>query len=119
MNADLFVGRWVMIIYDEPSPPWQDGVPLGSAFEIIKNAFGDYWFLPGPDLKAPMNQAKQLAISAENHGGFDVGKHLSGSLKGDFGGQVGKLFFSLNLIGPQRRIISLSQSHGGSHGVDT
>jgi len=117
MDADRFIGRWTMIIYDKPTP-WQHGVPLGSSFEIIKNAFGDYWYLPSPELKAPMNQAKQLAISSENHGGFDVGKHMNGSLCADFGGKVGKLFFALNLIGPQRRIISLSQSHGGSHGVD-
>jgi len=117
MNADLFVGRWTMIIYDKPTP-WQHGVPLGSSFEIVKNAFGDYWYLPSPELKAPMNQAKLLAISTEDHGGFDVGKHLDGSLHADFGGKVGEVFFALNLLGQQRRIISLSQSHGGSHGVD-
>jgi hypothetical protein len=118
MDADLFIGRWVMIIYDKPTP-WQDGIPLGSAFEIFKTAFGDYWFLPSPELKAPMNQASQLEITAENHGGFDVGKLLDGSLKADFGGKVGALYFALNRIGANRRIISLSQSHGGSHAVDS
>jgi hypothetical protein len=118
MDADLFVGRWVMIIYDKPTP-WQAGMPLGSAFEIFKTAFDEYWFLPSPELKAPMNQAKQLEISTENHGGFDVGTHVDGSLKADFGGKVGALYFALNRIGPSRRIISLSQSHGGSHGVDS
>jgi len=118
MDADLFVGRWVMIIYDKPTP-WKEGIPLGSAFEIFKTAFGDYWFLPSPELKAPMNQAKQLEITSEIHGGFDVGAPVDGSLKADFGGKVGALYFALNRIGPSRRIISLSQSHGGSHAVDS
>ena len=118
MNADLFVGRWVMIIYDEPSPPWQAGIPLGGSFEIVKNAFDEYWYLPSPELKAPMNQARKLAISPNKRGGFDVGKSLDGSLNADFGGKVGLLSFTLNLIAQHRRIISLSQSHGGSHGVD-
>lgn len=118
MDADLFVGRWTMIIYDKPTP-WQQGIPLGSSFEIFKNAFGDYWYLPSPTLKAPMNQAKQLAITSEIHGGFEVGTPMDGSLRGDFGGKVGALYFSLNRIGPDRRVISLSQSHGGAHGIDS
>lgn len=118
MDADLFIGRWMMIIYDKPTP-WQQGLPLGSSFEIVKTAFGEYWFLPSPELKAPMNQAKPLAVTTEMHGGFDVGTQLDGSLKGDFGGKVGGLYFSLNRVGPSRRVISLSQSHGGAHGIDS
>jgi hypothetical protein len=122
MDADLFVARWTMIIYDEPQvgapQPWKDGLPLGSSFEISKDTFGSYWYLPSPELKAPMDQPKKLATSKEKHGEFDVGTLVDGTLYADFGGKVGKLFFALNLIGPRRRIISLSQSHGGAHGVD-
>ncbi|HEY5558460.1 MAG TPA: hypothetical protein VIK49_01910 [Steroidobacteraceae bacterium] len=122
MDADRFVARWIMIIYDEPRhgapQPWKEGLPLGSSFEIFKDAFGSYWYLPSPELKAPMNQPKKLSISAEKHGEFDVGKLLDGTLFADFGGKVGVLYFSLNLVGGKRRVISLSQSHGGAHGVD-
>ena len=123
MDADRFVARWTMIIYDKPHQgppqPWKEGLPLGSSFEISKDAFGSYWYLPSPDLKAPMNQPKKLAISMEKHGEFDVGKLMDGTLYADFGGKVGVLYFALNLIGQNRRIISLSQSHGGAHGVDS
>ena len=123
MDADLFVAKWTMIIYDEPHDgkpqPWKDGLPLGGSFEISRDAFGSYWYLPSPDLKEPMNQARKLAISNEKHGEFDVGKLVDGTLFADFGGKVGTLYFALNVIGKQRRIISLSQSHGGAHGVDT
>lgn len=121
MDADQFVARWVMIIYDDhdPPPPWQEGIPLGASFEISKDSFGSYWYLPSPDLKAPMDQSRKLSFSKEKHGEFDVGKLLPGTLYADFGGRVGKLFFAINLIEDRRRIISLSQSHGGSHGVDT
>lgn len=123
MNSEHFVGRWVMIIYDEPGhgrqpPPWQEGVPLGTAFEISKDAFGSYWYLPSPELKAPMDQPRKLQTSDEKHGAFDVGELLPGTLYADFGGKVGKLYFSINLINKSRRIISLSKSHGGSHGTD-
>jgi hypothetical protein len=122
MDADRFVARWIMIIYDEPSngppQPWKDGLPLGSSFEIFKDAFGSYWYLPSPEVKAPMNQPKKLAMSTEKHGEFDVGKLLDGTLYADFGGKVGVLYFAINLVGGKRRVISLSQSHGGAHGVD-
>ena len=122
MDANQFVARWVMIIYDEPKhgkpQPWKDGLPLGGSFEITKDAFGSYWYLPSPQLKAPMNQPCKLAESNEKHGEFDVGELLPGTLYADFGGSVGKLYFAINLINAKRRVISLSQSHGGAHGVD-
>ncbi len=122
MDADLFVAKWTMIIYDEPHDgkpqPWKDGIPLGSSFEISKDVFGSYWYLPSPELKAPMNQSRKLGISKDPHGSFDVGKLIAGTLFADFGEKVGVLFFALNVIDNKRRIISLSQSHGGSHGVD-
>lgn len=122
MNADQFVARWVMIIYDEHGAgkpqPWKQGLPLGASFEISKDAFGSYWYLPSPELKTPMDQPRKLHPSDEKHGGFDVGELLPGTLYADFGGSVGRLFFSINLINRSRRIISLSQSHGGSHGTD-
>ncbi|HEU0224768.1 MAG TPA: hypothetical protein VFR29_04995 [Steroidobacteraceae bacterium] len=122
MDADQFVARWVMIIYDElghgKPQPWKDGLPLGASFEISKDAFGSYWYLPSPELKAPMDQPCKLHPSDEKHGEFDVGELLPGSLYADFGGRVGRLFFSINLINRSRRVISLSQSHGGSHGTD-
>jgi hypothetical protein len=122
MDADQFVAQWVMIIHDETEggkpPPWKEGLPLGSSFEISKDAFGSYWYLPSPQLKTPMDQPCKLTKSAEEHGSFDVGVLLPGTLCGDFGGKVGKLFFAINLIDGTRRIISLSQSHGGLHGVD-
>lgn len=123
MDADLFVAKWTMIIYDEPHvgppQPWKDGIPLGSSYEISKDSFGSYWYLPSPELKAPMDQPKKLAISKEKHGEFDVGRLVDGTLFADFGGNVGVLFFALNVIGEKRRIMSLSQSHGGSHSVDS
>ncbi len=120
MDADQFVAQWVMIIYDEaPKPqPWKDGLPLGGSFQISKDVYGSYWYLPSPLLKAPMNQPCKLSKSNEKHGEFDVGVLLPGTLYGDFGGKVGKLFFAINLIEGKRRIISLSQSHGGSHALD-
>ncbi len=122
MDADVFVAKWTMIIYDEPHDgkpqPWKEGMPLGSSFEISKDTFGSYWYLPSPELKTPMNQPRKLAISKEKHGEFDVGKLVDGTMYSDFGGKVGVLFFAINVIGEKRRIISLSQSHGGAHGVD-
>jgi len=122
MDAELFVAKWTMIIYDEPNDgkpqPWKNAIPLGSSFEISKDAFGSFWYLPSPELKAPMDQPKKLSISKEKHGEFDVGRLLDFTMCADFGGKVGMLYFALNVIGRQRRIISLSQSHGGSHGVD-
>lgn len=122
MDADRFVASWVMIIYDKTESgkpqPWKEGVPLGSSFEIAKDAFGTYWYLPSPQLKSPMDQPRKLAKSNEKHGEFDVGELLPGTLYADFGGSVGKLYFSINLINGTRRVISLSQSHGGSHGID-
>ncbi|MFZ2509164.1 MAG: hypothetical protein WAW79_11915 [Steroidobacteraceae bacterium] len=122
MDADLFVAKWTMIIYDKPNQgppqPWKDGIPLGSSFEISKDQFGGYWYLPSPELKAPMNQPRRLGISKEKHGEFDVGTLIDDTMFADFGGKVGVLFFALNVIDNKRRIISLSQSHGGSHGVD-
>ena len=123
MNADQFVGEWVMIIYDEPHDgkpqPWKQGLPLGASFEIAKDSFGGYWYLPSPPLKAPMDQPRKLMESQEKHGEFDVGELLPGTLYADFGGNVGRLYFAINLIRGKRRIISLSKSHGGSHGVDS
>ncbi len=120
MDADQFVARWVMIIYDEhESPqPWKEAIPLGASFEISKDSFGTYWYLPSPELKAPMDQPKKLSFSKDKHGEFDVGKLLPGTLWADFAGKVGKLYFAINQIEKKRRIISLSQSHGGAHGVD-
>lgn len=122
MDADRFVSRWTMIIYDEPDhgppQPWREGIPLGASFEIAKDSFGGYWYLPSPALKAPMNQPQKLTESDEKHGEFDVGVLLPGTLYADFGGKVGRVWFSINLINSERRIISLSQTHGGSHGVD-
>jgi hypothetical protein len=123
MDANQFVARWVMIVYDEPKngkpQPWKEGLPLGASFEIAKDAFGSYWYLPSPQLKTPMDQPRKLAESNEKHGEFDVGELLPGTLFTDFGGSVGKLYFSINLIVGKRRIISLSQSHGGAHGVES
>lgn len=122
MDADKFVAQWVMIIYDEPKhgkpQPWKDGLPLGGSFEITKDAFGNYWYLPSPQLKSPMDQPRKLTKSDEKHGEFDVGELLPGTLYADFGGSVGRLFFAINVIKGTRRIMSLSQSHGGSHVVD-
>ncbi|MEX0735071.1 MAG: hypothetical protein WDZ66_08605 [Steroidobacteraceae bacterium] len=120
MDADQFVAQWVMIIYDkaEKPQPWKEGLPLGGSFEITKDAFGIYWYLPSPQLKAPMDEPRKLTKSDEEHGYFDVGELLPGTLYGDFGGKVGRLFFAINLIVGKTRIISLSQSHGGAHGVE-
>jgi len=122
MDADQFVAQWVMIIYDDTETgkpqPWKEGLPLGGSFQISKDAFGSYWYLPSPQLKAPMNQPCKLTQSTEEHGSFEVGELLPDTLYGEFGGKVGKLYFAINLIEGTRRIISLSQSHGGSHGVD-
>ena len=106
-------------IPDKKPQPWKDGLPLGSSYEISKDSFGSYWYLPSPELKAPMNQPRKLATSKEKHGEFDVGRLVDGTLYADFGGNVGVLFFALNVIGDKRRIRSLSQSHGGSHSIDT
>lgn len=120
MEPDQFVGTWVMIIYDEAAKPqpWKDCIPIGSSFQIAKDSYDYYWYLPSPQLKAPMNQPKKLFRSDEEHGSFDVGELLPGTLYGDFGGKVGRLFFAINQIRGTTRVVSLSQSHGGSHGVE-
>jgi hypothetical protein len=121
MDADQFIAQWMMIIYDDnhgKPQPWKDALPLGASFEISKDAFGTYWYLPSPDLGAPMDEPRKLSKTNEKHGEFDVGKLLPGCLYADFGGKIGKLFFSINLLKDKRRIMSLSQSHGGSHAVD-
>ncbi len=120
MDADQYVATWVMIIYDETGKPqpWKSCIPLGSSFQISKDAYGSYWYLPSPQLKAPMNQPRKLQQSDEEHGHFHVGELLPGTLYGEFGGKIGRLFFAINLIKGKTRIISLSQSHGGSHGVE-
>lgn len=121
MDSDQFVATWTMIIYDEPQDgkpqPWKEGIPLGSSFEIAKDGFGSYWYLPSPELKAPMNEPRKLGTSNETHGSFDVGKLVEGTMWADFGSKVGKVFFAVNVIRGTRRIMSLSQSHGGSHAL--
>lgn len=121
MDSERFIARWTMIIYDEPEhgppQPWKDSIPLGTSFEITKDSFGGYWYLPSPELKVPMNQPCRLHESDEKHGEFDVGVLLPGTLFGDFGGKVGRLWFAINLIDERHRILSLSQSHGGSHAI--
>ncbi len=123
MDADAFVAKWTMIIYDEPRDgrpqPWKEGIPLGSSFEISKDSFGSFWYLPSPELSAPMNQPRKLGTSKEKHGEFEVGTLVDGTLYADFGGKVGTLFFAVNVISDKTRVISLSQSHGGSHGVSS
>jgi hypothetical protein len=122
MDADQFVAQWTMIIYDDnhgKPQPWKEGLPLGESFEITKDAYGSYWYLPSPELKAPMNEPRRLTKSDEKHGEFDVGVLLPGTLYGEFGGKVGRLYFAINVINRKTRIISLSQSHGGAHGVES
>jgi hypothetical protein len=122
MDADQFVAQWTMIIYDDHQgkpQPWKDALPLGASFEISKDSFGSYWYLPSPEVGAPMDQPRRLSATNQKHGAFDVGVLLPGCLYADFGGKIGKLYFAINLIKGRRRIISLSQSHGGAHGVDS
>lgn len=126
IDTDAFVGRWVMLFYDLPPPPWHDAMPLGTGFEIFKNGYGVYW-LPNPSLKTPMNQTRKLEINTQGRGEFPAGESLIGSLHADFGGTVGVISFTLNAICQHRRIISLCHgpagsavalTHGRSHGVD-
>jgi hypothetical protein len=121
MDADKFIARWTIIIRDEHEQepaPWQVALPLGASFEIKKDAYGAYWYLPSPDLKAPLDRPCRLSTSKAKHGSFNVGVLLPGTMVGDFGAQVGKLWFSINQIAGGRRIINLSQSHGGYHGIE-
>jgi hypothetical protein len=124
MDADMYAARWTIIIRDDHDehgtthkmPPWKAALPPGAAFYIAKDAFGDYWYLPTPELKSPMNTRRKLTPSDEKHGEFEVGVLLPGCMCADLGGTDGKLFFSINLLDGGHRIINLSQSHGGSHG---
>ena len=82
MDADKFVARWTIIIHDEHGPkaaPWQQAMTPGASFEITKDAYGVFWYLPSPEMKAPMNQPCRLATSREKHGSFDVGVLLPGT----------------------------------------
>lgn len=126
MEADLYLDRWTVIIRDEhdehghkhPMPPWKEAMPPGSSFFIARDASGSYWFLPSQGLGAPMDQTRKLAPTGETHGDFGVGALLPGTLCADLGGKAGKLHFSLSLINDTRRIINVSQTHGGLHGVN-
>jgi hypothetical protein len=117
MELLKFNGMWIMLIHD-PGSAWQESMPLGSSFEIYQDAAGDYWFRPDPGLKPPMNQAKKLLVDPKQRGEFPFGEPLVGGLYADFGGKEGVTHFTINLVGRERRVISLSHSHGGSHGVD-
>lgn len=121
MDADIYVARWTIIIRDEDAqgqtPAWKEALPPGTTFNIARDGFGTYWYLPSPGTRAPMNQSFKLTPSAEQHGSFEVGVLLPGTLCADLGGKVGKLYFAVNLVDGRHRIISLSQSHGGLHGV--
>lgn len=122
MEADTYAGRWTIIIRDPEEagrrmPPWKQALPPGATFYIAKNGSGEYWYLPGPEPKAPMDKPRQLTPSAEEHDRFEVGALLPGTLWADLGADGGKLYFSVNLIDGKHRIINLSQSHGGSHAV--
>jgi len=121
MDADTYVGRWTIIIRDNDEhghkmPAWKAALPPGSTFFIAKDGKSRYWYLPGPDLKSPMNQSLPLTVTDEEHAMFEVGALLPGSLCADLGTEGGKLFFSVNLIDGRHRIINLGQSHGGVHG---
>lgn len=126
MEADTYAGRWTIIIWDEEDhdhgkgghkvPAWKAALPLGSTFLIARDGNGQYWYLPGPEPKAPMNKSRPLTATAEEHAKFEVGALLPGSLCADLGTDGGKLYFSVNLIDGKVRIINLGQSHGGLHG---
>lgn len=122
MTAETYVGRWTVIIRDEDPPgqkrpAWKEALPPGACFYVARDALGDYWFLPTPELKAPMNKRYKLTASDEKHGEFEVGVLLPGSLYADLGAGIGKLFMSVNLIDEKHRMLNMSQSHGGLHGL--
>lgn len=122
MNAETYAGKWTVIIRDEDElghkrPAWKEALPPGASFYIAMDAFGDYWFLPTPELKAPMNERRKLTPSDEKHGEFEVGVLLPGSMYADLGAGIGKLFMSINLIDGKHRMLNLSQSHGGLHSL--
>lgn len=122
MEADTYVGHWTIIIRDAEEgggkmPAWKQALPPGSTFHIAKNGSGEYWYLPGPEPKAPMNKPRRLTPSAKEHAKFKVGALLPGTLCANLGTDGGKLYFSVNLIDGRHRVINLGQSHGGSHGL--
>lgn len=122
MESDTYTGQWTIIIRDADegggkAPAWKQALPPGSTFYIAKNGSGEYWYLPGPEPKAPMNKPRRLTPSADEHAKFEVGSLLPGTLCADLGSEGGKLFFSVNLVGGRHRIINLGQSHGGMHGI--
>ncbi len=122
MEAEPFVGRWTVIIRD-PEPPaqkmpaWKAALPPGAVFYISRDGAGKYWYVPVPEAKAPMDKARTMSSSPEEHDRFEVGALVPGSLCADLGADGGKLYFTVNLIDGRSRIINLSQSHGGVHGV--
>ncbi len=123
MDADMYVARWTIIIRDDEqpgqpgkAPAWKQAMEPGATFNIAKDAFGDYWYLPGPGLKAPMDQPRKLVATTETHGAFEVGALLPGTLCAELGSDGGRLHFSINLVDGKHRMINLSQTHGGVHG---
>jgi hypothetical protein len=122
MDAEPFIGRWTVIIQDpeEPGhkmPAWKAALPLGAVFYISRNAVTEYWYLPMPGARAPMDKARLMSTSPEQHEKFEVGAVVPGSLFADLGADGGKLYFTVNLVDGRNRIMSLSQSHGGVHAI--
>ncbi|MGQ0430767.1 MAG: hypothetical protein ACT4UQ_12615 [Gammaproteobacteria bacterium] len=122
MEADTYVGRWTIIIRDpelqgQKMPAWKAALPPGASFYIARNAAGEYWYLPGPEPKAPMDKSRRLSPSPDEHAKFEVGTLLPGTMYTDLAVDGGKLYFSINLINGSCCIINLGQSHGGLHGV--
>ena len=126
MEIRTFVGRWVMVAYESPPPPWCGPMPLGTGFEILKNFHGVYW-LPSPSLKSPLNGTRKLLIDDQGRGEFPAGESLAGSLRADFGEGIGVISFTVSSIGQHRRIIALRQvtsgdaselTSGTSYGID-
>lgn len=117
MEFAKFIGLWLILVHD-PGSSWQDSMPLGSSFEIYRDDAGVYWYRPDPDMKPPMNKVVRLEMDSMKRGDYHIGEALTGMLYADFGGKVGITHFTINHVGRSRRVISLSHSHGGSHGVD-
>jgi hypothetical protein len=101
-------------------------MPVGTGFEIYKNAHGVYW-LPHPSLKSPMNETRKLEIDHQGCGEFPAGESPVGSLHADFGGAIGVISFTVNSLGRRRRMIALRHvspgdaaelAPGKSYGVD-
>jgi hypothetical protein len=123
VNYEDFCNMWRL--FDVGDDPSLYGCQVNACFTIYCKG-GKYYYAAGRGFKGNMNDTDvELRTDGGAHGEYGKGASLSGGLVGDFGSK-GTITFSLNEMGPDAFLISLSkaqaagataQNHGGAHGI--